>query len=643
MRRSLSDLCVHNRPETVLLAAMRILSTGICAALCAIASIAAEPVLNAERRAVLAEALAHLALAPDDLRFDRDLGRPLWAHPALRGFLNEPLSFIDAADRLIDSADGGLRGRIDRASAYLPGVGATERPAPAPASAPPRTRASERAECLAFLREAEEAMEQALCRLTQEERREAAVGFYSDLLRLGDFPDRRSYLEQMGFDSARIERAARPEYVLDPEPEARAVLDRMERMDFAALIRAAHALISAADALTPAVWTNGPAEALPPTEGVFIGTPGDDRYDRPARLIIDPGGSDEYAAPAVSADGVNGFPVCLTVDFGGHDRYVSERLLGPCSASLGAVMIRDYSGNDLYAANFSGVAAAFMGAAILEDRAGNDKYSANRFGQAAAEMGLALLFDEDGFDRYEVGYMGQGYAGPGGVGWLADRAGDDRYDAGGVHPDYERHDDRFLSMAQGFAIGLRPFIGGGFGALTDGDGHDRYVADIYGQGASYWYSAGLLADGGGHDDYTVFHYGQGSGIHMSCGLLYDEAGRDRYSGYILCQGNAHDYAVGWLVDGGGDDTYTADHHAQGRAINNSLAVLLDAGGRDAYFARREGQAQGIGNNGDLREYGSLALLLDLAGRDRYTEPVAENRITFRPFYGLALDREEAAP
>ena len=47
---------------------------------------------------------------------------------------------------------------------------------------------------------------------------------------------------------------------------------------------------------------------------------------------------------------------------------------------------------------------------------------------------------------------------------------------------------------------------------------------MYGQGVSYWYSAGFLLDSAGNDTYRVHQYGQGSGIHLSLGLLADGAG-----------------------------------------------------------------------------------------------------------------------
>jgi hypothetical protein len=187
------------------------------------------------------------------------------------------------------------------------------------------------------------------------------------------------------------------------------------------------------------------------------------------------------------------------------------------------------------------------------------------------------------------------------------------------------------------SMGVRPFAGGGYGVLIDRSGNDAYIADVFGQGVSYWYSVGMLLDGAGNDTYDVHHYGQGSGIHMSVGLLADYGGQDRYGGHILTQGNAHDYGVGMLVDHDGDDTYTADHHAQGRALNNGFAVLFDRAGDDAYFGRQPGRCQGVGNDGGKREYGSIAVLMDLAGRDRYTCGAHDGTRMLRPDFGVVYD------
>jgi HEAT repeat protein len=186
---------------------------------------------------------------------------------------------------------------------------------------------------------------------------------------------------------------------------------------------------------------------------------------------------------------------------------------------------------------------------------------------------------------------------------------------------------------------MRPFAGGGIGILCDLRGDDHYVADVYGQGASYWYSVGLLLDLEGNDKYDAYQYCQGAGIHLSSGELIDWGGNDTYTAGHICQGAAHDYAVGILIDRAGDDRYSGDTTAQGAAINNSFAMLLDRSGNDVYIGTDPKQSQAAGHDGDKREYGSIALMLDLGGHDKYSQGQANNAIWLKPLYGAGLDCE----
>ncbi len=329
--------------------------------------------------------------------------------------------------------------------------------------------------------------------------------------------------------------------------------------------------------------------------------------------------------------------VSQLLDLAGDDLYLGKGLLGPGAALWGACLILDAAGDDLYRADYAGQGAGLYGCAWLEDRGGHDLYTAGALAQGAACVGLGILRDINGDDIYQVGLEGQAFAGLRALGLLIDDHGTDRYIAGGRERDHERHPEHYLSMAQGFAIGMRPHAGGGLAALVDREGNDVYQADVYGQGVSYWYAIGMLLDLDGHDTYNLREYGQGSGIHLSSGLLWDRAGHDHYTGWSLSQGCAHDYALGLLVDHAGHDVYTADHFSQGRGMNNSVGVLVDATGNDAYFGIRLDTVQGIGDPGGEREYGSLSLLLDLDGRDSYSCAATNGAPTLRPFYGVVYD------
>ncbi|MBL8994933.1 MAG: hypothetical protein JNM63_16415, partial [Spirochaetia bacterium] len=194
--------------------------------------------------------------------------------------------------------------------------------------------------------------------------------------------------------------------------------------------------------------------------------------------------------------------------------------------------------------------------------------------------------------------------------------------AGKKYIDYDHYPDHFLSMSQGFAMGYRPFAPGGVGLLVDLSGDDRYEADVYGQGASYWYSLGGLIDAGGDDSYRACEYAQGSGIHLSVGFLRDKSGNDGYAADKgLAQGSAHDFAVGLLWEGGGNDRYEAESGSQGSALNNAAAFLIEEGGRNEYRLRQKegGLGQGYGGYSPRRGVGSLGLLLDLSGNARFDD------------------------
>jgi hypothetical protein len=224
-----------------------------------------------------------------------------------------------------------------------------------------------------------------------------------------------------------------------------------------------------------------------------------------------------------------------------------------------------------------------------------------------------------------------------GIGLLLDVGGNDSYFAGGKYPCDWLPGHNF-SLSQGFGYGMRPFTGGGVGILCDVKGDDHYVADVYGQGASYWYSVGMLLDADGNDTYEAHQYCQGAGIHLSSGALIDWAGNDKYTAGHICQGAAHDYSVGMLIDRAGNDKYTGDTTAKvrrstirSRCYSIKLATIR--------IRHRPKQSKPPGHDGDKREYGSIALMLDLAGKDTYSQGQLNNAVWLKPLYGAGLDAE----
>ena len=346
-----------------------------------------------------------------------------------------------------------------------------------------------------------------------------------------------------------------------------------------------------------------------------------------AWLVLDPGGDDRYT-------GTLNASVSLVVDLGGSDHHHPHAARGVG----GAAVAIDTSGHDTWPAEDIGAGGAVYGAAVLLDRSGDDTYRGHYLTQAAAYEGAAIVIDEAGDDTWRAGGLAQGYGGSRGVGLLWDGGGDDVYVASGRFADGpDRLPQHSLSLSQGFAIGERPWVGGGAGLLVDVSGNDRYIADLFAQGCSYWFSRGYLIDRDGHDSYRAWQYAQGSGIHLSVGGLFDVAGDDDYTLAHLGQGSSHDFAVGWQVDGGGDDLYAARTTAQGGALASAATFFVDESGDDIYMVQRGDTSRGGGDY--RRAQGVVALSIDMAGEDyRDGNGPAEGEIRRVWSYGLAWDR-----
>jgi hypothetical protein len=356
---------------------------------------------------------------------------------------------------------------------------------------------------------------------------------------------------------------------------------------------------------------------------VILGGSGPD--DHEADVILDVGGDDIYTGGSV------------VVDLGGDDTY---RETGQGFGRIGLVV--DLAGNDRYlGSNFVQGGAAF-GASLLVDVAGDDRYEADQCSQGAGFFGVGLLFDLAGNDSYRGARFVQGFGGVRGLGALSDAAGNDTYYAGGKYSHAPLLPENFQSLSQGFGFGLRgASASGGVGILADHAGNDIYSAEVFGQGASYWFSLGILVDSAGHDKYDLYQYGQGAGIHLSSGVLFDRAGNDAYScNNGVAQGSGHDWGVGLLWDLAGDDAYQGSGMSQGGANANGIGMLVDRAGNDSYAGWN------VKNQGDsffARGTIGLGVLLDLGGKDRYTHGGRDGALWTRGTVGVGYDWEKPAP
>lgn len=613
-----------------------------------LATVAATAAWTPRERAHLDAALRALNATVADLEFTKDVGEPRSALRWVRAALHDPLTLDPIAAQLAACPDTewwSLVGRLLEADAEPALEEDPEAPVPKLAGLAPALAAALE-DFVRAARRADRLLAQADRMLSSDEREALAAATLAGAFNVEDEEAVRAAMREAGIRQEQIDTVLADARALDATPAADRFFDAAARWKASALLAAGRlfhrAVIDLYAAVAPVSdWPEKTTRIETELGPILLVIGADCAVDEPALLILNPDGRTTYRGSAGSANGLRGQRLAAVVDLAGADSYAGNALLGPGAALFGIAIVLDAQGDDRWRAEYVGCGAGLWGVGWVEDLDGADRYEGRALGQGAAVAGFGALIDCAGDDRYRIGWQGQGFAGWSGFGLLADHAGDDRYFAGGQEPDHERNPDHFLSLAQGFSIGNRPFAGGGVGVLRDDAGDDGYEADVYGQGVSYYYSAGFLIDGGGNDRYRVHQYGQGCGIHLSLGLLAEAGGDDAYVGGILAQGAAHDFAVGGLTDRGGNDSYIADKNAQGHGMNNAFGWLLDVAGDDTYRGTDRETTQGVGNHGGTRESGSIGLLLDLGGEDRYSAGVQDDETRVRPYYGVVYDAESA--
>jgi hypothetical protein len=365
---------------------------------------------------------------------------------------------------------------------------------------------------------------------------------------------------------------------------------------------------------------------------VILGGPGRTIYHGAAALIIDVGGDDSYEGDVGGA--LRDLPVSIVIDLAGDDQYQC----GPHSLGagyMGVGFLADLAGDDTYSAGNFSIGSGLFGVGVLLDSEGNDSYSGDTCTEGSGAFGIGIHRDENGNDAYRAALFSQGFGFVKGVGLLHDIGGNDVYFAGGKYTDEIRYFDHFLSLSQGFGFGWRPDASGGIGMLVDESGNDVYVSDIFGQGASYWFSVGGLVDYKGNDQYVSYQYAQGAGTHITVAALVECAGDDNYVSKGVSQGCGHDLAIGILHDLDGDDNYTCHDLSQAAGNANGIGVLFDDAGNDAYSVRNPDNTHGYGNL--RRDYGSVGIFIDGAGSDRYSGRGSDGSWWSYSDYGIGLD------
>jgi hypothetical protein len=369
---------------------------------------------------------------------------------------------------------------------------------------------------------------------------------------------------------------------------------------------------------------------------IAIGGIGKNVYNGDYAIIIDLGGDDVYElshSPFMKGGFANNFS-CI-IDISGNDFYSSNSNYSLAGSLFSSGFIFDKAGDDTYNGKDVSLGSAIGGLGLLYDESGNDTYHGIYFTIGAASFGAGAVVDRSGNDFYIANSYGEGFGMTEGIGVIVDNTGNDSYLVDARSLDIGRYNDHYVSMCQGYGLGLRPFYAGGIGLIIEGEGNDIYNCDIFGQGGAYWYSLGAIVDKSGHDKYNGYQYAQGAGIHLAVGLLKDYDGWDFYQSDGVSQGCGHDFGFGLLYDVKGNDNYSAYSLSQGAGNADGIGMLIDESGLDGYLSKDMNNTRGYGN--PRREYGSIGVFLDMSGNDFYSTAGPDSTISNTSTWGVRND------
>ena len=475
----------------------------------------------------------------------------------------------------------------------------------------------------------------------------ALAGFAPEALHIAKDKIEIESWHQLGIDTSPLQQFLDRDEQLELQDTelADAILNASDKFDLPALMFATEGLAGAVDKAVALLHTNqfvGNFQYETDTKlgKIIVTGTGQHVFTNEAFLIIGLGGDNVYSNSAGGANGLAGRPISIVIDLGNNSQFVSKRSFSQGAGLFGVGILAALGSNCTFQARHMSQGAGFFGSGILMTGPGKQTLEADTFCQGAGMFGTGILWQRGENATCRAAYLSQGFGGMQGVGLLLNSCSNNLYFAGGKYP-CPWLPGHYFSLSQGFGYGLRPYAGGGIGILCDLAGHNHYEADVYGQGASYWYSVGLFLDAAGNNRYDANQYCQGAGIHLSSGALVDWGGNNTFTAGHICQGAAHDYSVGMLISHAGNNKFTGETTAQGAAINNSFAMLLNHAGTNTYVGTDPKQSQAAGHDGEKREYGSIALLLDLGGHGHYSQGQTNNAIWLKPLYGAGLDGEVA--
>lgn len=291
-----------------------------------------------------------------------------------------------------------------------------------------------------------------------------------------------------------------------------------------------------------------------------------------SNLCIDLGGRNRYTNRYGAGIGYTG----VLIDLGNEIK--SEFPDASAGAGILGIGIAHFDGfkTDLNSKNLS-FGAGLGGVGILTTEQ-SVRIESRAAGQGFGMCGIGLCIGSKGSDTYKLGYLGQGAGMMGGMGWLVNSGGNDRYRAGGVTTETSVT-GAYVCRAQGFS-GLMP---GGIGMLTDLAGDDLYESGTETQACAIGYGLASLSDLKGHDTYVAGFRAQGCAMFEGVAQFLEHEGDD---GYLVRRGECHAYAadrsVSILIDRAGDDIVAARNSQPASSDEGSVSIYLDAGGSDSF-------------------------------------------------------------
>ena len=328
---------------------------------------------------------------------------------------------------------------------------------------------------------------------------------------------------------------------------------------------------------------------------------GDDYHEsKNSNLCIDLGGRNRYSGRYGAGIGYSGVLIDLGIETTTNfvDASAGVGILGV------GIAVFEGSRPDLNGKNIA-FGSGLGGVGIVKvDQA--FRMESRSLGQGFGMCGVGLVIGSRGTDTSKIGYMGQGVGMMGGVGWLFNPTGNDRYRAGGLIPDGISKKG-YLSRSQGYS-GVLP---GGIGLITDNAGDDLFESGSESQACANGFGIGSLYDLAGEDSYVSQRQAQGFATSEGSALLFDLAGDDVY---VVRESECHAYAIdrsfAFVLDRAGNDVVAAHDSQPATAQEGSVAIYLDADGADS-FSGPVGVGVQIGGR-----FG-IGLFMDMGGDNRF--------------------------